>query len=266
MCSSDLVSEHPLDCDGCPADGHCELQNMAKLHGVTHNVFSADARCSERITHESKARVKALMTDDSNPYFSFDPSLCIACSRCVRACDETQGTLALTISGRGLASQVSASAGESFINSECVSCGACVEACPTAALSEKSIAALAKPAERSVTTTCAYCGVGCSLKAEVVDGQDEIGIEVSRQVRIGEIRCPPANLLLAATAHESQRSLRHRHRQVGQLDVIPRRHFASSALEGPGLLELLDADRGGEISQVILEARRDDVVMPSRLG
>jgi formate dehydrogenase major subunit len=63
------------------------------------------------------------------------------------------------------------SAAESFINSECVSCGACVEACPTAALSEKSIAALARPAEKSVTTTCAYCGVGCSLKAEVVDGQ-----------------------------------------------------------------------------------------------
>ena len=165
------VSEHPLDCDGCPADGHCELQSMAKLHGVTGNVFAKDGRCSERITHESKARVQALMTDDSNPYFSFDPSLCIACSRCVRACDETQGTLALTISGRGLASQVSASAGESFINSECVSCGACVEACPTAALSEKSIAALARPAEKSVTTTCAYCGVGCSLKAEVVDGQ-----------------------------------------------------------------------------------------------
>jgi formate dehydrogenase major subunit len=165
------VSEHPLDCDGCPADGHCELQSMAKLHGVSDNVFSSDGRCSERITHESKARVSALMKDESNPYFSFDPSLCIACSRCVRACDETQGTLALTISGRGLASQVSASADESFINSECVSCGACVEACPTAALSEKSIAALARPAEKSVTTTCAYCGVGCSLKAEVIDGQ-----------------------------------------------------------------------------------------------
>ncbi len=165
------VSEHPLDCDGCPADGHCELQDMAKLHGVTDNVYAEDGRCPQRITHESKARVQALMTDDSNPYFSFDPSLCIACSRCVRACDETQGTIALTISGRGLASQVSASAGESFIDSECVSCGACVEACPTAALSEKSIAAFARPAEKSVTTTCAYCGVGCSLKAEVIDGQ-----------------------------------------------------------------------------------------------
>jgi formate dehydrogenase major subunit len=165
------VSEHPLDCDGCPAEGHCELQDMAKLHGVTDNVYAEGGRCPERITHESKARVQALMKDETNPYFSFDPSLCIACSRCVRACDETQGTIALTISGRGLASQVSASAGESFINSECVSCGACVEACPTAALSEKSIAAYARPAEKSVTTTCAYCGVGCSLKAEVIDGQ-----------------------------------------------------------------------------------------------
>jgi formate dehydrogenase major subunit len=163
------VSEHPLDCDGCPADGHCELQDMAKLHGVTGNVYMAGDRCPERITHESKhVEFKA---DTSNPYFNFNPDLCIVCSRCVRACDETQGTLALTISGRGLGSQVSASQNESFLDSECVSCGACVEACPTAALSEKSLAMIAKPVDKAVTTTCAYCGVGCSLKAEVSDGK-----------------------------------------------------------------------------------------------
>ena len=104
--------------------------------------------------------------DVSNPYFAFDPSLCIACSRCVRACDETQSTLALTMEGRGFDSRIVASQDEPFLTSECVSCGACVEACPTAALSEKSLAAAGQP-ERTVTTTCGYCGVGCSLNAEV---------------------------------------------------------------------------------------------------
>ena len=104
--------------------------------------------------------------DVSNPYFAFDPSLCIACSRCVRACDETQSTLALTMEGRGFDSRIVASQDEPFLTSECVSCGACVEACPTAALSEKSLAAAGQP-DRTVTTTCGYCGVGCSLNAEV---------------------------------------------------------------------------------------------------
>jgi formate dehydrogenase major subunit len=108
--------------------------------------------------------------DDSNPYFVFDPAKCIVCSRCVRACEEVQGTFALTIAGRGLASIVSAGMDEPFLESECVSCGACVQACPTGSLVEKSVLAAraaGKPADRSVVTTCAYCGVGCSFKAEM---------------------------------------------------------------------------------------------------
>ncbi len=151
------VSDHPLDCDTCPGNGHCELQDMADAHGITTSRYSIGGR-----THQESPK------DISNPYFAFDPDLCIVCSRCVRACDEIQGTFALTIDGRGFDSKVAASQNESFLSSECVSCGACVEACPTAALSEKSLIALGRP-ERTVTTTCGYCGVGCSFKAEVKD-------------------------------------------------------------------------------------------------
>jgi formate dehydrogenase major subunit len=104
--------------------------------------------------------------DESNPYFSFDPSKCIVCSRCVRACEETQGTFALTIDGRGFDSKVSPSQNQSFMDSECVSCGACVQACPTATLMEKSVIDHGQP-EHSIITTCAYCGVGCSFRAEM---------------------------------------------------------------------------------------------------
>ena len=152
------VSDHPLDCKSCPADSHCELQSVAADLGVTSSPYAvgashADAPC-----------------DSSNPYFNFDPSLCIACSRCVRACGEVQGTFALTIEGRGFGSKVSASQSQTFMESECVSCGACVESCPTAALSEKTLATIGQP-QTSVTTTCAYCGVGCSFEAEVKDNQ-----------------------------------------------------------------------------------------------
>ena len=104
--------------------------------------------------------------DESNPYFTYDPSKCIVCSRCVRACEEVQGTFALTIEGRGFESRVSPGMTESFLASECVSCGACVQACPTATLTEKAVIEIGQP-EHSVVTTCAYCGVGCTFKAEM---------------------------------------------------------------------------------------------------
>ncbi|MGI9246158.1 MAG: molybdopterin-dependent oxidoreductase, partial [Steroidobacteraceae bacterium] len=153
------VSDHPLNCQGCPADSHCELQSVAADLGVTTSPYGFEG-----------ANHFAANVDASNPYFRFDPTLCIACSRCVRACDEVQGTFALTIEGRGFESRVVASQDESFLESECVSCGACVESCPTAALSEKSLSVLGQPAQ-AVTTTCAYCGVGCSFEAEVRNEQ-----------------------------------------------------------------------------------------------
>ncbi|WP_440223988.1 formate dehydrogenase subunit alpha [Dokdonella sp. MW10] len=161
------ISDHPLDCLTCPANGHCELQDMAGVVGLRevrygyegdNHVFAkhADGSTNERFVGK----------DESNPYFTFDPSKCIVCSRCVRACEETQGTFALTIQGRGFDSKVAASHAESFIDSECVSCGACVQACPTATLSEKSLIAKGQ-AQQSTITTCAYCGVGCSFRAEM---------------------------------------------------------------------------------------------------
>ena len=153
------ISDHPLDCLTCSANGDCELQDMAGAVGLREVRYGFEG---ENHLYEA--------TDDSNPYFSFDPSKCIVCSRCVRACDEVQGTFALTIEGRGFNSKVSASIGEKFLDSECVSCGACVQACPTATLMEKTIIDHGQP-EHSVLTTCAYCGVGCSFKADMKGDQ-----------------------------------------------------------------------------------------------
>jgi formate dehydrogenase major subunit len=149
------ISDHPLDCLTCAANGDCELQDMAGAVGLRDVRYGYDGE-----NHLGQAK------DESNPYFTFDPSKCIVCSRCVRACAEVQGTFALTIDERGFASHVSAGMNEDFLDSECVSCGACVQACPTATLTEKTIIQHGTP-ERSVITTCAYCGVGCSFEAEL---------------------------------------------------------------------------------------------------
>jgi len=149
------ISDHPLDCLTCAANGDCELQDQAGAVGLR------DVRYPVAASHLGQAK------DHSNPYFDFDPSKCIVCSRCVRACDEVQGTLALTVESRGFGSKISAGlASDNFMGSECVSCGACVQACPTATLVEKKVVEIGTP-DRSVVTTCAYCGVGCTFRAEM---------------------------------------------------------------------------------------------------
>ncbi|PWW03876.1 formate dehydrogenase alpha subunit [Hoeflea marina] len=160
------ISDHPLDCLTCAANGDCELQDMAGAVGLrdVRYGYEGDNHVVARQGGELNARY--MPKDESNPYFTYDPAKCIVCSRCVRACEEVQGTFALTIEGRGFGSRVSPGMHESFMNSECVSCGACVQACPTATLQEKSVIDIGQP-EHSVVTTCAYCGVGCSFKAEM---------------------------------------------------------------------------------------------------
>ncbi len=152
------ISDHPLDCLTCPTNGDCELQDMAGAVGLR------DVRYG--YAGENHLDLKK---DESTPYFTYDPSKCIVCSRCVRACDEVQGTLALTIEGRGFGSRVATGA-DDFFSSECVSCGACVQACPTATLAETDLIEHGVP-DRTVLTTCAYCGVGCSFKAELKGDQ-----------------------------------------------------------------------------------------------
>ncbi|MEO5853821.1 MAG: 2Fe-2S iron-sulfur cluster-binding protein, partial [Nocardioides sp.] len=156
------LSDHPVDCEGC-ARGDCEMRALAITVDATEVRYGRPASRAD-VAHP-------VAVDDSNPYFAFDDSACIVCSRCVRACGEVQGTFALTVEGRGPDSRISAG-GTDFLSSECVSCGACVQACPTSALTEHSLVQLGMPT-RSVDTTCAYCGVGCSFRAEVQGHGDD---------------------------------------------------------------------------------------------
>jgi len=143
------MSDHPKE---CAVGDECEVHEMASRVGL------------KEVRYQGRTHL-GIAKDESNPYFTFDSTECIVCNRCVRACDEVQGTFALTIENRGFEARVSSS-GTSFIESECVSCGACVQACPTGALTEKTLLTIGAPT-RSVITTCAYCGVGCSFKAEM---------------------------------------------------------------------------------------------------
>ncbi|TAN00959.1 MAG: 2Fe-2S iron-sulfur cluster binding domain-containing protein, partial [Rhizobiaceae bacterium] len=167
------VSDHPLGFNEKAGTGASEFDHVISLVGLAENRYGVEGRnhvaadIGDGVAPgEGSLTIDYMVKDESNPYFTYDPSQCIVCSRCVRACAEVQGTFALTVEGRGFESRIVASMSENFIDSECVSCGACVQACPTDALREKSVLEKGMP-DRSVVTTCAYCGVGCNFKAEL---------------------------------------------------------------------------------------------------
>lgn len=166
------LSDYPRDTLLAADNGLSEVQDMAAAVGLREMRYKAPDG-GQIANHVAPCEDNPFFQgiDESNPYFLYDSSQCIMCSRCVRACDDIQGTFALTIEGRGFDSRMSAGTGwDDFLSSDCVSCGACVQACPTGALLEKSVVEMGKP-QHSVITTCAYCGVGCSFKAEMQGDQ-----------------------------------------------------------------------------------------------
>ena len=154
------ISDHPADCLTCSrANGDCELQDMAVAVGPS------DVRYGVGNQYGGAHHLNDTK-DESNPYFAYDPAKCIVCNRCVRACEETQGTFALTVSGRGFASRIAAGQDQAFMDSECVSCGACVQACPTGTLQEK-IGDLARPARAQRHHHLRVLRRGLRFKAEM---------------------------------------------------------------------------------------------------
>lgn len=152
-----VLTDHPLDCLTCEVNGNCELQDVAARVGIRK------VRYPEGKNHLDREK------DLSHPYMTSDLSKCIMCYRCVRACDEVQGQLVLSVAGRGFDNKIIKGFDQSFFESDCVSCGACAQACPTSAISDvyqsKSLVGQDK-----VRTICTYCGVGCNLEVSVKNG------------------------------------------------------------------------------------------------
>ena len=152
------ISDHPLDCLTCSANGDCELQDMAGVTGLREVRYGSGV--------DAGANHLDAPTDTSNPYFTFDASKCIVCSRCVRACDEVQGTIALTVDGRGFASKIAAGAESGSWTPIACRAGPACRPAPRRRCRRTPSSSWACPPAR-VETTCAYCGVGCSFKAEL---------------------------------------------------------------------------------------------------
>lgn len=152
-----IVSDHPLECLDCTANNRCDLQSFAAEVGL-------------RTPRFENPRTHNPPMDNSHPFIKLEMDKCIGCAKCVRACDEVQGSFILGMEGRGYDVKVIAGNDTTFEEADCVSCGQCVFECPVAALEEKQTRTHGLP-DRTVTTTCSYCGVGCSLNVNTKDGE-----------------------------------------------------------------------------------------------
>ncbi len=153
-----VLTDHPLDCLTCEVNGNCELQDVAARVGIR------EVRYPEGKNHLDREK------DKSHPYMTSDLSKCINCYRCVRACDEVQGEMVLSMAGRGFDSKIVKGNDQSFFESDCVSCGACAQACPTSAISDVFQSKAVK-AQDTTRTICTYCGVGCNLEVSTINGE-----------------------------------------------------------------------------------------------
>ena len=157
-------------CDSCEVNNNCELQTVANDLGISDHRYN------------SPKQHKGIPRDTSHDYMRMNLDNCINCGRCVRACDEIQGSFVLTMSGRGFESKITTDNDMMFGDSSCVSCGACAHTCPTDAISDvfqsKSAAV-----DKKVRTTCSYCGVGCNLEASIKD-EKVVAIDTPKETEV----------------------------------------------------------------------------------
>ncbi len=165
-----VLTDHPMECNTCEVNNNCELQDVANDLGVT------DHRYNNPKQH------KGIKKDTSHDYMRMNLDNCINCGRCVRACDEIQGSFVLTMSGRGFESRITTDNDMLCGDSSCVSCGACAHTCPTDAISDvfqsKSVAI-----DKKVRTTCSYCGVGCNLEASIKN-EKVVAIDTPKETEV----------------------------------------------------------------------------------
>jgi Uncharacterized anaerobic dehydrogenase len=165
-----VLTDHPMECNTCEVNNNCELQTVANDLGISDHRYN------------SPKQHKGIPKDTSHDYMRMNLDNCINCGRCVRACDEIQGSFVLTMSGRGFESRITTDNDMMFGDSSCVSCGACAHTCPTDAISDvfQSKSAVV---DKKVRTTCSYCGVGCNLEASIKDDK-VVAIDTPKQTEV----------------------------------------------------------------------------------
>jgi predicted molibdopterin-dependent oxidoreductase YjgC len=153
-----LLSSGDHNCLLCESNGQCELQDLVYELKIERPRFTAQS--------------PGYALDDSNPMIYRDLNKCILCGRCVRGCNEVQVNQVIDFGYRGGRTKIVTAADRSYGDSNCVFCGECVQLCPVGALVENKARFAGRPWDiKKVSTTCTYCGTGCTIDLNVLDNR-----------------------------------------------------------------------------------------------
>ncbi len=161
-----LLERYPADhlINGGRAEPRNEFEEYVVRYGVTPRAVAA---------HELSLRQGDERPGD--PMISHDMSLCILCTRCVRACEDIQVVGVLDVAYRGEGAQIVVGADGDPDKAACTWCGECVRVCPTGAIFEvmprERFGESRVAADRVVRSICPYCGVGCQIDLHVKDNE-----------------------------------------------------------------------------------------------
>jgi NADH-quinone oxidoreductase chain G len=149
-----LLINHPLDCPYCDKAGECKLQDLVEKYGPTTGRYK-----------EKKRRMPESLED---PIIIRNMERCIVCTRCVRMCEGVQGASAIAVMDRGGHSHIEPFSGGKY---DCEYCGNCLTVCPVGAIMSRLHRHSYRPWQMTdaVETICPYCGVGCTVVAQVRD-------------------------------------------------------------------------------------------------
>ena len=153
-----LFAEKNHYCMFCEKSDDCELQKLAyefQLYNIPLTMLNPK-----------------LSMDPSHEYLILDHNRCVACGRCIRACDEIVGLHVLDFSERGANTLVTPGLKDALDKSSCIGCGLCMQVCPTGAIYDKhsSYKFNRKDCEK-IKTICQECSVLCPIEVYVKDGK-----------------------------------------------------------------------------------------------
>lgn len=120
-----LMADHPSPCARQQHSGDCELETLAKAHGVG--------------TPRFERRTISRGEDESSLAIAVDHDACILCDRCIRGCDEIKNNFVLGRMGKGYGAGIAFDLNAPMGDSTCISCGECMVSCPTGALTNKGV-------------------------------------------------------------------------------------------------------------------------------
>lgn len=206
-----LLASHPDDCLYCVRNGNCDLQSLAKEHGVRERRYEGDRKRQ----HE----------DISSLSIVRDPEKCILCGKCVRVCEEVQGVSSIDFVGRGSNATVGTCFNQGLNTSNCINCGQCILVCPTGALRENShlkrvMEALADPEMHVVAQHAPSISVSIGEEFDLKAGTDCDGVMTAALRRLGFDRVFDTSFSADLTIMEEGSELVDRVKNGGALPMM----------------------------------------------